>query len=215
MTRRVLLVEIGTPAELPVVTPPAPRPPSSWVPDPRPSPGLPPPTGLAVVSVADAAVLTWAPSTAGGQTIIESAPDVAGVPGIWREVDRTGADTYTIALPDGPRWVRVRAELNGRTSVAASAVLAEPIPVGGISEFEQELRDLQDLVDAVAAQAAADAAALNARADDLRADIDLTIAEISALTDLADDLGTEISRVETESIARDTATVETIALLGA
>lgn len=215
MTRRVLLVEIGTPAELPVVTPPAPRPPSAWVPDPRPSPGLPPPTGLAAVSIADAAVLSWTPSTAGGQTIVEAAPDVAGVPGIWREIARVGGDTYTISLPGGPRWVRVRAELNGRTSVATNAVLAEPVPVGDISEFEQELRDLQDLVDAVAAQAAADAAALNVRADDLRADIDATIAEVSTLADLTDDLGTEITRVETESVTRDTATVETISLLGA
>lgn len=216
MTRRVLLVEIGTPAELPVVTPPAPRPPSNWVPDPRPSPGLPPPTGLAVVSIADAAVLSWTPSVAGGQTIIDAAADVAGVPGIWREVDRSGADTYTLSLPGGARWARVRAELNGRTSVATNAVLAEPIDVGGsISEFEQELRDIADLVDTVAAQAAAEAAALNARADALRDDVDATIAEVSTLADLTEDLGTEITRVETESVARDTATVETISLLGA
>src|SRR5690606_36212729 len=74
---RVLLVEIGTPAELPPVTPPAPRPPSSWTPNPRPSPGLAPPTGLAVEVMADAAKLTWTRSTQpGALTVVEGAPDV-------------------------------------------------------------------------------------------------------------------------------------------
>lgn len=241
MTRRVLLVEIGTPAELPVVTPPAPRPPSNWVPDPRPSPGLPPPTGLAVASIADAAVLTWTPSPAGGQTIIESAPNMGGAPGVWREAGRTGADSYTLSLPDGARWVRVRAELNGRTSAASAGVLAVPVAIpGSISEFEQELQDIADQVDAVAAQAAADAAALadradalrddiddeiaraqaaegalGTRADGLRTDIDGAIADLSTLEDATDVLATEINRVESESVTRDSATASTLALLGA
>lgn len=141
MSPRVLLVDIGSAApELPVVTPPEPRPPSSWTPNPRPSPGLAPPTGLAVASIADAAVLSWTRSTApGAATVIESAPDNAGVPGVWREVDRTGAESYTLSLPGGPRWVRVRAELNGRTSVATNAVLAA---LRSSEDLEQSIADL-------------------------------------------------------------------------
>src|SRR5690625_1607054 len=165
MTRRVLLVEIGTPADLPVVTPPAPRPPSNWVPDPRPSPGLPPPTGLAVEIMADAAKLTWVRSVhPGAMTVVEGAPDEGGVPGPWLELTTTADDNYTIALPCGPFWVRLYALLNGRQSVRTNAVLAVPLDVeqeiGGLAqEMRDDFADMADRVDQVRddAQAAADA----------------------------------------------------------
>src|SRR5690606_37210936 len=185
---RVLLVEIGTPAELPPVTPPAPRPPSSWTPNPRPSPGLAPPTGLAVEVMADAAKLTWTRSTQpGALTVVEGAPDVDGTPGAWIEITRTADQTYTIALPSGAFWVRLYATLNGRDSIRTNAVVAYPVEVGeAITDLQQQAQemlddfaDMEQRVDGVQAEAQQAAAALNLRADQLRADIDATMAQLN------------------------------------
>lgn len=184
---RVLLVEIGTPAELPPVTPPAPRPPSSWTPNPRPSPGLAPPTGLAVEVMADAAKLTWTRSTQpGALTVVEGAPDVDGTPGAWIEITRTADQTYTIALPSGAFWVRLYATLNGRDSIRTNAVVANPVEVGqAITDLQQQAQEMLDdfadmdqRVDGVQAEAQQAAAALNLRADQLRSDVDTAIAQV-------------------------------------
>lgn len=145
---RVLLVEIGTTAGLPVVTPPLPPRSSQWMPNPRPAPGLSPPSGLVIEVMADAAKLTWIRSPQpGAETVVEAAADEDGVPGDWHPVARTGDATYTIALPAGAFWVRLYAVLNGLESVRTAAALAVPVKVGQIGVDVAELLERQLLLE--------------------------------------------------------------------
>lgn len=168
MIRRALLVEIGSDtAALPPVTPPAVSPPSQWVPNPRPSPALLPPSDLAVEVMVDAAKLTWTKSPQpGAATVVEGALDAGGVPGAWVEITRTGDATYTIALPAGAFWVRLKAVLNALESVYTNAVLANP---RSSAELEQGLADV------VAEQLAAEAARAQMVIDRQQADAQVAL----------------------------------------
>lgn len=182
--RRILLVDIGTLAAPPPVTPPLPRVPSEWVPNPRPSPDLAPPTGLSVAVMADAAQLTWTRSTQPGTTtVVEAAADHEGGPDTWYEVANTTDATYTIALPSGPFWVRVYARLNGLVSVRTNAVLAVPVRVSdALGGLEAELLATQTLVDAAADAAAAAAAAAQAEAATRQQDVAALQGQVDAVS---------------------------------
>ncbi len=131
MPRKVLLLTIGAPA-LPSVTPIIPVTTTTtvngWT-----SPDVAPPTGLVISPVVDGARIAWVKSTTAGAdlTIIEIAPVVSGAPGTWSVEARTTDQAWSLNLPDGPRYVRLTAELNGRQSASTLPVLATPDIAGG------------------------------------------------------------------------------------
>ena len=131
MTRKVLLLTIGAPA-LPAVTPIIPVATTDTV-DPWTSPDVAPPTGLTVDPVVDGARIAWVKSTTVGadKTIIELAPDAGGSPGAWTVEATTTDQAWSLNLPDGPRYVRLIADLNGRQSAPTLPVLAIPDIPGG------------------------------------------------------------------------------------
>ena len=131
MARKVLLLTIGA-TPLPSVTPIIPVTTTDTV-DPWTSPGVAPPTGLVVSPVVDGARIAWVKSTTVGAdlTILELAPVVGGAPGAWTVEARTTEQAWSLNLPDGPRYVRVTAELNGRQSAPTLPVLAIPDIPGG------------------------------------------------------------------------------------
>lgn len=131
MHRKVLLLTIGAPA-LPSVTPIVPVTTTNAV-DGWTSPDVAPPTGLVVSPVVDGARIAWLKSTTVGAdlTIIELAPVVSGAPGAWTVEARTTDQAWSLNLPDGPRYVRLIAELNGRQSAPTLPVLAIPTIPGG------------------------------------------------------------------------------------
>lgn len=84
------------------------------------------PSVVSVESVVDGAVVKWtAPALKNVETLLEVAPDVAGVPGAWLQNARTSATTYSLALPAESRWVRLRTIHNSRTSEYTTPILAE------------------------------------------------------------------------------------------
>lgn len=120
--RSVLLVEFGAGA-LPAPTAPL-QIASTWVPAVYTPPPLDTPVGLAVRAIDGASVLTFTP-TSNTLTVIESAPNLGGVPGAWVLATQTGDGTYTLQLsPSTPRWVRVKAVRNSRSSAYSAEVLA-------------------------------------------------------------------------------------------
>ncbi|MEQ1512981.1 MAG: hypothetical protein ABL934_09905 [Lysobacteraceae bacterium] len=120
--RKVLLMELGV-GGLPTTTAPL-QILSTWVPAVYTPPPLPTPTGLAVRAIDLASVLTFTP-TANTLTVIESAPNLGGTPGAWVFAAQTGDGTYTLQLSPGtPRWVRIKAVRNARSSGYSAELLA-------------------------------------------------------------------------------------------
>jgi hypothetical protein len=122
MTTKIHAVKISAGA-LPVSTAPLTIA-STWAPAVYTPPALDTPTGLAALSIADAAVISWVP-TPGCQTVIETAPDVSAAPGTWTVRTQTADSTYTLPIPVGTvRWVRIKAVRYGRSSAYTSGVMA-------------------------------------------------------------------------------------------
>lgn len=120
--RKVLLVELGAGA-LPATTTPL-QILSTWVPAVYTPPALDTPTGFAVRAIDGASVLTFTP-TPNTLTVIESAPNLGGTPGAWVLAAQTGDGTYTLQLsPATPRWVRLKAVRNARSSGYSAELLA-------------------------------------------------------------------------------------------
>lgn len=129
-TRKVLLIELGT-GSLPATTAPLTIT-QSWVPAVYTPPPLAVPTGLSATTIADGAFVAWVP-TPGTETVIETAPDVAGAPGTWTLRTQSASSSYVLALPAGTkRWVRLKAVKNGRNSAYTANVLATALNVGAI-----------------------------------------------------------------------------------
>jgi hypothetical protein len=128
---RALLVAIGVDAVAAPTAPLAIQ--ATWVPAVYVPPPLAVPTGLTANTIADGAWVAWVP-TPSTETVIETAPDVAGVPGAWTLRTQTASASYVLALPAGTkRWVRLKATKNGRSSAYTAAVLATALNVGDIA----------------------------------------------------------------------------------
>lgn len=128
MTAKVLLVELGA-AGLPATTAPL-QIYSTWVPAVYTPPPLATPTGVAVLPIVDAAVISFVP-TPGCESVIEIAPDVGGSPGAWTLRTQTADASHTIPITYGTlKWIRLKAVRNGRSSAYTADVLASALMLG-------------------------------------------------------------------------------------
>lgn len=131
MTRRILLVEISSAVTLPVVTPVLPRS-TRWAPVAYTPPPLPVPTEVILTPVGDGCQMQFKLPTQGMQTVVEVAPDVAGVPGTWKLYAATAGFSLHLPLANGEKkWVRFRNVKNGRSSDYTAAQLATGIKIPG------------------------------------------------------------------------------------
>lgn len=128
MSAKVLLVDLGV-SGLPATTAPLAIS-STWVPAVYTPPPLDTPTGLVTLSIVDGSVVSFVP-TAGCETVIETAPDVAGSPGAWTLRTQTADASHTIPVTYGTvKWVRIKAVRYGRSSGYSAAVLASALTLG-------------------------------------------------------------------------------------
>lgn len=122
MAEPILLIDIAT-TDAASEPAPAPRAAASWVPAAYLAGGTPAPTGFAAAPRVDAAALSWTPASGTLVTVIERAPDVAGVAGTYSEIQRsTAREQLLTATPGTTYWYRVATVRNGVYSAYATAL---------------------------------------------------------------------------------------------
>lgn len=174
MTRKALLLTIGA-ALLPSVTPIIPVATTEVV-DSYAAAPVKPPTDFTLHVTVDGVQLAWTASLTTGDLdyIVQTAPDLSGLPGSWVITGGTKDMHYTVPLPATAKWVRVYAALNGRMSEPTLPGLATPIESVVITGTASAVATLQDDVTVINGTLVAHASqltTLDARAVVLETDV--------------------------------------------
>lgn len=214
MTRRVLLLDIGA-GDLPATTP-TPQTASSWFPVPYVAPPSATPAHFVVLSIVGGVRATW-DAVSGTNVLYElqRAPDASGAPGAAETV-YSGEARSISSNESTSSWWRVRTTVRGVPSdwTAWTAATPQAVPT------PQDVQDAQDAADSAAelasqvqsdlADARGDIAAVQDQADDLRTDVDQTIADLNQevadrTTAISNEASARATAISNEANARATA----------